>query len=182
MERRGKHTVLAEYLVRAPVMAVSATSAALFRLVAAGPITVLFDEVDAIFNQKADNNEDLRGLLNAGYEQGATIARCVGDAKTMKVQRFPVEASAAWPVSRAECPPPSPPALSPSTCAAAGQTRTSASSDSAPVQRQARPIRDALQAGSPPQPIAFPLRNRSWPTASPTVPLPATDRIDRGEQ
>jgi hypothetical protein len=61
-----------------------------------GPITILFDEVDAIFNPKnGGNNEDLRGLLNAGYKRSATIARCVGDARNIKVERFPVYAPAA---------------------------------------------------------------------------------------
>ena len=94
----GKTRVLeiAQYLVRAPEMTISATPAALFRLVSLGPITILFDEVDAIFNPKnGGNNEDLRGLLNAGYKRSATIARCVGDAKNMKVERFPVYAPAA---------------------------------------------------------------------------------------
>lgn len=95
----GKTRVLevAQYLVAVPEMTISATTAALFRLVAMGPITILFDEVDAIFNPKNNggNNEDLRGLLNAGYKRSATIARCVGDAKNMKVQRFPVYAPAA---------------------------------------------------------------------------------------
>ncbi len=94
----GKTRVLevAQYLVRAPEMTISATPAALFRLVSMGPITILFDEVDVIFNPKnGGNNEDLRGLLNAGYKRSATIARCVGDAKDMKVQRFPVYAPAA---------------------------------------------------------------------------------------
>lgn len=94
----GKTRVLevAQYLVAAPEMTISATTAALFRLVSMGPITILFDEVDAIFNPKNNgNNEDLRGLLNAGYKRSATIARCVGDAKDMKVQRFPVYAPAA---------------------------------------------------------------------------------------
>ena len=94
----GKTRVLevAQYLVRAPEMTISATPAALFRLVALGPVTVLFDEVDAIFNPKnGGNHEDLRGLLNAGYKRSATIARCVGDAKNIKVERFPVYAPAA---------------------------------------------------------------------------------------
>ena len=94
----GKTRVLevAQYLVRAPEMTISATPAALFRLVSMGPITILFDEVDVIFNPKnGGNNEDLRGLLNAGYKRSATIARCVGDTKTMKVERFPVYAPAA---------------------------------------------------------------------------------------
>jgi Protein of unknown function (DUF3631) len=94
----GKTRVLevAQHLVRAPEMTISATPAALFRLVAQGPITLLFDEVDAIFNPKnGGNHEDLRGLLNAGYKRSATIARCVRDTKTMKVERFPVYAPAA---------------------------------------------------------------------------------------
>ncbi len=93
----GKTRVLevAQYLVAAPEMTISATTAALFRLVSMGPITILFDEVDALFNQAGGANEDLRGLLNAGYKRSATIARCVGDTKTMKVQRFPVYAPAA---------------------------------------------------------------------------------------
>jgi hypothetical protein len=94
----GKTRVLevAQHLVRAPEMTISATPAALFRLVSLGPLTILFDEVDAIFNPKnGGHNKDLRGLLNAGYKRCATIARCVGDAKTMKVERFPVYAPAA---------------------------------------------------------------------------------------
>ncbi|GHF74247.1 DUF3631 domain-containing protein [Amycolatopsis bartoniae] len=93
----GKTRVLevAQFLVRAPEMTFSATTAALFRMVSEGPITILFDEVDTIFTAKGGNNEDLRGLLNAGYKRGATVARCVGDAKAMKVQRFPVFAPAA---------------------------------------------------------------------------------------
>jgi hypothetical protein len=94
----GKTRVLevAQYLVRAPEMTISATPAALFRLVSMGPITILFDEVDVIFNPRnGGNHEDLRGLLNAGYKRSATIARCVGDAKNMKVERFPVYAPAA---------------------------------------------------------------------------------------
>jgi len=53
-------------------MTISATPAALFRLVSLGPITILFDEVDAIFNP-----------LNGG-----------------NVERFPVYAPAALAVPR----------------------------------------------------------------------------------
>lgn len=83
-------------LVHQPEMTISATVAAIFRMLAEQPHTLLFDEVDAIFNPKNGGNyEDLRALLNAGYKQGATIARCVGDAKAMKVERFTVFAPAA---------------------------------------------------------------------------------------
>lgn len=76
-------------------MTMSVTTAALFRMVTDGPITILFDEVDAVFNTKGGNNEDLRGLLNAAYKRSATVARCVGDAKAMKVDRFRVYAPVA---------------------------------------------------------------------------------------
>jgi hypothetical protein len=83
-------------LVLRPEMTISATVAAIFRMLAEHPYTLLFDEVDAIFNPKNGGNyEDLRGLLNSGYKRGATIARCVGDAKAMKVQRFTVFAPVA---------------------------------------------------------------------------------------
>ena len=78
-------------LCRHPEMTISASTAALFRMISQRPITLLFDEVDAIFNPRNGGNyEDLRAMLNAGYKRGATIARCVGDAKSMDVQRFSV--------------------------------------------------------------------------------------------
>jgi hypothetical protein len=92
----GKTRVLevAQYLVAAPEMTVSATRAALFRLVAEGPITILFDEVDTIFSAKTGGgNEELRAMLNAGYKRSATIPRY--DARTRTVQRFPVYTPAA---------------------------------------------------------------------------------------
>ena len=83
-------------LCRDPELMISATTAAIFRLLDDQPYTLLFDEVDAIFNPRAGgNSEDLRALLNAGYKRGATIARCVGDASKMKVQRFNVFAPVA---------------------------------------------------------------------------------------
>jgi hypothetical protein len=59
-------------------------------------MSLLFDEIDAVFNPRAGaNNEDLRALLNAGYKRGATIPRCVGDAAKMAVQRYRVYAPVA---------------------------------------------------------------------------------------
>lgn len=94
----GKTRVLevGNLLVRDPEMMISATTAAIFRLLDEKPYTLLFDEVDAIFNLKNGGNyEDLRALLNSGYKRGATIARCVGDASKMRVQRFTVFAPVA---------------------------------------------------------------------------------------
>lgn len=83
-------------LCRDPELTISATVPAIFRLLAEQPYSLLFDEVDAIFNPRNGGNyEDLRALLNAGYKRGATIARCVGDASKMQVQRFKVFAPVA---------------------------------------------------------------------------------------
>lgn len=90
----GKTRVLEllNLLCRKPEMILSPTTAAIFRMLADGPITLLFDEVDAVFSTKSGggNNEDLRGLLNSGYKRGNTIPRCVGDAAKMAVTKFPV--------------------------------------------------------------------------------------------
>src|SRR5918994_4990001 len=53
-------------LVRNPIMTSSMSPSVLFRMVDAGPVTVLFDEVDAVFGRR-EGNEDLRALLNAGF-------------------------------------------------------------------------------------------------------------------
>ncbi len=94
----GKTRVLEllNLVCRRPELILSPTTPAIFRMLADGPLTLLFDEVDAIFNpQTAGNHEDLRALLNAGYKRGATIPRCVGDAAAMKVHRFAVFAPVA---------------------------------------------------------------------------------------
>ncbi|WP_137875252.1 DUF3631 domain-containing protein [Rhodococcus sp. Q] len=83
-------------------MTISATTAALYRRISASvdegqlPPTIFFDEVDAIFGRvAAPQVEDLRALLNAGYKRGATVDRCEGDSKNMKVREFPVFAPVA---------------------------------------------------------------------------------------
>src|SRR5262245_54612413 len=55
-------------LVPNPMQAVNMSSSALFRSMGseAGLPTILFDEIDTIFGPKAKENEDIRGLLNAG--------------------------------------------------------------------------------------------------------------------
>lgn len=80
-----------DLLVPRPLHAVNATPAALFRKVGQedGLPTVLFDEIDTIFGPKAKDNEDLRGLLNAGHRRGATALRCVVRGKAVEVEEFP---------------------------------------------------------------------------------------------
>lgn len=90
----GKSRVLEvlELLVPRPLHAINATPAALFRKVSdeAGPPTILFDEVDTIFGPKAKgDNEDVRGMLNAGHRRGATALRCAIKGKEITVEEFP---------------------------------------------------------------------------------------------
>ncbi len=51
------------------------TAAALFRTVAAHRPTLAVDECDTFLR----DNEELRGVLNAGFERGGAVVRCVGD-------------------------------------------------------------------------------------------------------
>jgi len=88
----GKTRVLEvlDLLVPESLFSLSASPAAIFRSLAHEQITLLFDEVDAIWNKrgKDDNHEDLRSLLNAGYKRGASIPRC--ERPKHEVTRFDV--------------------------------------------------------------------------------------------
>jgi Protein of unknown function (DUF3631) len=94
----GKTRVLEllNLITHAPIFTMNTTIAALYRRLAGEPRTILLDETDAVFAKgAAQNHEDLRALLNAGYKRGATVDRCVGDGSKMKVIEFPAFAPAA---------------------------------------------------------------------------------------
>ncbi len=80
-----------ELLVPRPLHAVNASPAALFRKVSDedGSPTILFDEIDTVFGPRAKDNEDIRGMLNAGHRRGATALRCVIHGKTIDTVEFP---------------------------------------------------------------------------------------------
>jgi hypothetical protein len=82
---------LTETLVPRPVEAVNVTPAYLFRKVAdeAGKPTILFDEIDTVFGPKAKDNEEIRGLLNAGHRRGAVAGRCVVKGKIIETEEIP---------------------------------------------------------------------------------------------
>lgn len=64
-----------------PLIAANATVPALFRSLGGDvPPTICLDEADTIFGTriKAEQNEDLRGLLNAGFQRGTPVLRTVG--------------------------------------------------------------------------------------------------------
>ena len=87
-----------ELLVPNPVLAVNVSPAYLFRKVAGenGLPTILFDEIDTVFGPKAkDNNEEIRGLLNAGHRRGAVAGRCVVRGTTVGTEDIPAYAAVA---------------------------------------------------------------------------------------
>lgn len=86
-----------ETLVPRPLMTVDASQSALFRSVSDGEArpTVLFDEIDTVFGAAAGGNEELRGLINAGYRRTGGVIRSVREGDTHVVQKFPVYAALA---------------------------------------------------------------------------------------
>lgn len=62
-----------------PLIAANATVPSIFRSLE-DPRTLFLDEADTIFGTriKAEQNEDLRGLLNAGFQRGVPVIRTVG--------------------------------------------------------------------------------------------------------
>ncbi len=82
---------VSELLVPRPVEAINVTPAYLFRKVgsADGRPTILFDEIDTVFGPKARDNEELRGLLNAGHRRGAVAGRCVVRGKIIETEEIP---------------------------------------------------------------------------------------------
>ncbi|MBK8274956.1 MAG: DUF3631 domain-containing protein [Nitrospira sp.] len=73
------------------VEAVNATPAYLIRKISSpdGLPTILFDEIDTVFGPKAKENEELRGVLNAGHRRGAVAGRCVIRGKTVETEELP---------------------------------------------------------------------------------------------
>jgi hypothetical protein len=80
-----------EPLVPRPVHAVNTTPAYLFRKVSdeAGTPTILYDEIDTVFGPKAKDNEDIRGMLNAGHRRGAVAGRCITKGRIVVTEELP---------------------------------------------------------------------------------------------
>ena len=88
---------ITELLVPRPVCAVNVSPAYLFRKVAdeAGRPTILYDEIDTVFGPKARDNEEIRGLLNAGHRKGAVAGRCVVKGKLIETEEIPAYSAVA---------------------------------------------------------------------------------------
>ena len=81
-----------ELLVPNPVEAINVTPAYIFRKVGDqenGPPTLLHDEIDTVFGPKARENEEIRGLYNAGHRRGAVAGRCVVRGNTVETEEIP---------------------------------------------------------------------------------------------
>jgi hypothetical protein len=81
---------ISELLVPNPVEAINVTPAYLFRKVGADDAkpTILYDEIETVFGPKAKENEEIRGLLNAGHRRGAVAGRCVVHGKKVETEEI----------------------------------------------------------------------------------------------
>jgi hypothetical protein len=85
--RCGKTTLLdcLHLLIRDPWSAIGPTEAVLFRKIERDVPTLLLDEVDAIFTSRRDpTKEGLRAILDAGFQRGTKVPRCVGPNHDLK--------------------------------------------------------------------------------------------------
>ncbi|MDQ3494281.1 MAG: DUF3631 domain-containing protein [Pseudomonadota bacterium] len=80
-----------ELMVPRAVEAVNVTPAYLFRKVGAeeGRPTILYDEIDTVFGPRAKENEEIRGLLNAGHRKHSVAGRCVVRGKEVFTEEIP---------------------------------------------------------------------------------------------
>jgi hypothetical protein len=89
----GKTTTLEVItpLVPRPLNASSITAAAMYRVIEQARPTLLLDEADTF----AKDDEDLRGVLNAGHRRDGVVLRCVEAREGYEVRQFSVWAPAA---------------------------------------------------------------------------------------
>ncbi|WP_412516485.1 DUF3631 domain-containing protein [Actinomadura madurae] len=94
-KRCGKSRLLdvTEATCHVPFITVNSSPAAVYRSITDDPPTLLVDEADTIFGPKAEGNEDLRGLLNAGHQRNRPAKRY--DANANRVESIPTFAMAA---------------------------------------------------------------------------------------
>ena len=87
-KRSGKSRLTVDVIgamVSNPLLTVNASTPYIFRQLDGDVLpTLIIDEADTIFGTKikAEQNEDLRGLLNAGFQRGLSFGRTVGPTHT----------------------------------------------------------------------------------------------------
>lgn len=87
-KQSGKTRVIevASLLAHNPAATANTTGAALFRKIEQQRPTIFIDEVDAIFTGAA--NEELRGMLNSGYQHKGSVDRVVPGSDGGEVRAF----------------------------------------------------------------------------------------------
>lgn len=82
---------LTQTLVPRPIESVNVTPAYLFRKVSDpdGRPTILYDEIDTVLGPRAKENEEIRGMLNAGHRRGAMAGRCVVRGQNITTEELP---------------------------------------------------------------------------------------------
>jgi hypothetical protein len=83
-----------EKLVPNPKMTANGSANYLFRIAAQG-VTLLYDEIDTIFGPKAQEHEDIRSFLNAGYKRSGYFGRCVTVGNKIETEDLPAYAAVA---------------------------------------------------------------------------------------
>jgi hypothetical protein len=83
-----------EKLVPNPKMTANGSANYLFRIAAQG-VTLLYDEIDTIFGPKAQEHEDIRSFLNAGYKRSGSFGRCVTVGNKIETEDLPAYAAVA---------------------------------------------------------------------------------------
>lgn len=87
----GKTTVLEllEAVCAAPFRATSMTPAVLFHIIESDSPTVLIDEAEVLFSH-SDGSQHIRAIAQAGYKQGGSVPRVVGEGAQSHVARYDV--------------------------------------------------------------------------------------------
>lgn len=80
-----------EPLVPRAIEAVNVTPAYLFRKVGKSDVrpTILHDEIDTVFGPRAKDNEEVRGLLNAGHRRHGVAGRCQMRGREVFTEEIP---------------------------------------------------------------------------------------------
>lgn len=98
-KRSGKTTglkLLNRVVFNSPGIEILTTAASVFRSLAEERLTLLIDEIDALFGPRAAGGEDLRGVINHGFEADGIVRRNVPDQKKgYRVEQFPAFCSMA---------------------------------------------------------------------------------------
>jgi MoxR-like ATPase len=73
---------VSELLVPSPELSANTSAAAMVRIIAEARkeeryVTVLYDEIDEVFNKKEDGIADLKSAFNAGYRRNGRFTRCI---------------------------------------------------------------------------------------------------------